>query len=60
MVRDWAARAMRERPMLHALDAAIDDHGFKLVLLTRLSPLLPFPLLNFVRRASLFAQPHVI
>lgn len=51
---------MRERPMLHALDAAIDDHGFKLVLLTRLSPLLPFPLLNFVRRASLFAQPHVI
>src|SRR5205085_3519138 len=33
-------------PRFAALDAAIGDHGLKLVILVRLSPLIPFNVLN--------------
>ncbi len=38
---------MAKRPLFRALDAAVAEGGFKIVLLTRLSPLLPFVLLNY-------------
>ncbi|MFM9961050.1 MAG: TVP38/TMEM64 family protein [Planctomycetaceae bacterium] len=34
-------------PRFRALDAAVAEHGFKIVMLTRLSPVLPFNLLNY-------------
>ena len=36
-----------KRPIFKALDTAVAEGGFKIVLLTRLSPLLPFFLLNY-------------
>ncbi|HEY2922019.1 MAG TPA: FAD-containing oxidoreductase [Candidatus Binatia bacterium] len=39
----WAAA----NPKFHALDRAIGHQGFKMVLLTRLSPVFPFVLLNY-------------
>src|SRR5262249_5629033 len=34
-------------PRFRAIDAAVAEQGFKIVLLTRLSPVLPFNLLNY-------------
>jgi uncharacterized membrane protein YdjX (TVP38/TMEM64 family) len=45
--RDWAARRMAARPMLRAIALAVHVDAFKIVLLTRLSPLFPFNLLNY-------------
>jgi uncharacterized membrane protein YdjX (TVP38/TMEM64 family) len=42
-VARWAAAD----PRFAALDAAIGDHGLKLVILVRLSPLIPFNVLNY-------------
>jgi uncharacterized membrane protein YdjX (TVP38/TMEM64 family) len=42
-VARWAAR----HPRVAALDAVIGDHGLKLVILIRLSPLFPFNVLNY-------------
>jgi pyruvate/2-oxoglutarate dehydrogenase complex dihydrolipoamide dehydrogenase (E3) component/uncharacterized membrane protein YdjX (TVP38/TMEM64 family) len=42
-VTDWAAKY----PKFLALDQAIGKQGFKMVLLTRLSPVFPFVLLNY-------------
>ena len=39
----WAA----SDPRFAALDAAVGDHGLKLVILVRLSPLIPFNVLNY-------------
>lgn len=47
VARDRVARALAAHPRFAALDAAVADQGFRLVLLTRLSPLFPFNLLNY-------------
>ncbi len=46
--RDWVAGRLAERPALAAVANAVASDAFKVVLLTRLSPLLPFNLLNYV------------
>jgi uncharacterized membrane protein YdjX (TVP38/TMEM64 family) len=47
LVRDWVSRAVAKKPEFQALDKAVAGDGFKVVLLTRLSPVVPFNLLNF-------------
>ncbi len=47
LARGWVEARVAERPLFRALDAAVAEGGFKIVLLTRLSPLLPFFLLNY-------------
>jgi len=47
LLRDWAARKVAANPRFLALDEAVGRQGFKIVLLTRLSPILPFNLLNY-------------
>jgi len=47
-LRDWAARKVGESRRARAIDAAVAREGFKLVLLLRLSPLVPFNLLNYI------------
>jgi len=44
---DWVAERLAERPTLGAVARAVENDAFKVVLLTRLSPLLPFNLLNY-------------
>jgi uncharacterized membrane protein YdjX (TVP38/TMEM64 family) len=45
--REWVGRRLASRPNLAAIGRAVEIEGFKIVLLTRLSPALPFNLLNY-------------
>ncbi|MEM7098199.1 MAG: TVP38/TMEM64 family protein [Pseudomonadota bacterium] len=45
--RDWVAQKLEQMPRFAALDRAIEKRGGLIVLLTRLSPLFPFNLLNY-------------
>ncbi len=47
LARGWVEANVAHRPLFRALDLAVAEGGFKIVLLTRLSPLLPFFLLNY-------------
>jgi uncharacterized membrane protein YdjX (TVP38/TMEM64 family) len=45
--RDWVARKIEGNPKFKAIDEAVGREGWKIVLLTRLSPVFPFNLLNY-------------
>jgi uncharacterized membrane protein YdjX (TVP38/TMEM64 family) len=45
--RDWVAGRLARHPALDAIGRAVESEAFKVVLLTRLSPLFPFNLLNY-------------
>ncbi|HEX6175324.1 MAG TPA: FAD-containing oxidoreductase [Candidatus Binatia bacterium] len=47
LLRDKVARWAEANPKFRSLDQAIGKQGFKMVLLTRLSPVFPFVLLNY-------------
>lgn len=47
LARDWARSKVQALPRFAALDKALQQKGFLIVLLTRLSPLFPFNLLNY-------------
>jgi len=47
VARRWVARKVSGSPAFRAVDAAVGREGFKIVLLTRLSPVFPFNLLNY-------------
>jgi len=46
-VREWVAKRIAGWPRFRALDRATRHDGFVIVLLTRLSPLVPFNLINY-------------
>ena len=48
LTRDWVAKRLANRPKLSAIDEAVAREGWKIVLLTRLSPAFPFVGLNYV------------
>ena len=45
--RDWIAQKIAGNQKFKAIDQAVGKEGFKIVLLTRLSPIFPFFLLNY-------------
>ncbi len=45
--RDWVTAKIAGYPKFESIDRAVAKQGFKIVLLTRLSPLFPFNLLNY-------------
>src|SRR5688500_5561723 len=47
VARRWVEGKLRDRPRFQAVDRAVQGGGFRVVLLLRLSPLLPFNLLNY-------------
>lgn len=47
LLRDWVARKLEKVPVFAAVAGAVGAEGWKVVLLTRLSPVLPFNLLNY-------------
>jgi len=56
VARGWVGSRIAAHPRFSAIDKAVAHHGFKIVLLLRLSPIFPFNLLNYalgVTRVSL-------
>lgn len=47
VARNWIAGKVAENEKFAAIDEAVAHQGFKIVLLTRLSPVFPFNLLNY-------------
>jgi uncharacterized membrane protein YdjX (TVP38/TMEM64 family) len=47
LARGWVEARIAGNPRFQAIDRAVGEHGFKIVLLTRLSPIFPFNLLNY-------------
>lgn len=47
LARDWVARKIADNKKFAAIDRAVGTEGLKIVLLTRLSPIFPFNLLNY-------------
>ncbi|PYI80176.1 MAG: hypothetical protein DME26_22080 [Verrucomicrobia bacterium] len=47
LAREWVAKKIAAYPKFTAIDKAVADEGWKIVGLTRLSPLFPFNLLNY-------------
>jgi uncharacterized membrane protein YdjX (TVP38/TMEM64 family) len=47
LLRGWAEGLVARSPRAQAIDAAVGREGFRLVVLLRLSPLIPFNLLNY-------------
>jgi uncharacterized membrane protein YdjX (TVP38/TMEM64 family) len=48
LARGFVEQKVRENPKFAAIDRAVETNGFKIVLLTRLSPIFPFNLLNYL------------
>jgi uncharacterized membrane protein YdjX (TVP38/TMEM64 family) len=51
-LRGWVQKKIAESPKTRALDRAIGHNSFKLILLLRLSPVVPFNVLNYVLGVS--------
>lgn len=47
LARGWVTRTLAAYPRFAAIDAAVAREGWKIVLLTRLSPIFPYNLLNY-------------
>ncbi|MEH2268141.1 MAG: TVP38/TMEM64 family protein [Nostoc sp.] len=47
LARGWVARKIADNKKFAAIDQAVGKEGLKIVLLTRLSPIFPFNLLNY-------------
>ena len=47
LTRDWVERKLAQHPRFRALDRAVAEQGFRILFLCRLSPLLPYGLLNY-------------
>ncbi|MEG3846702.1 TVP38/TMEM64 family protein [Microcoleus sp. herbarium19] len=47
LTRDWVSKQIENNQKFKAIDAAVASEGWKIVLLTRLSPIFPFNLLNY-------------
>ena len=48
MARGFVEQKAKQNPRFAAIDHAVEQQGFKIVLLTRLSPVFPFNLLNYL------------
>ncbi len=52
IARELVESQVKSRPAMQALGAAVGQQGFKIVMLTRLSPVLPYGVLNYLFSVS--------
>lgn len=51
--RDMASNLTAEYPKIMAVDRAVGQRGFRVVLLLRLSPIVPFNVMNYISGATM-------
>jgi uncharacterized membrane protein YdjX (TVP38/TMEM64 family) len=47
LLRDWAKKQFTKNPKMRAIEEAVAHDGWRIVLLTRLSPIMPYSLINY-------------
>ena len=47
LARDWVQQLRARWPLLQALETAVEENGFKIVVLSRLSPAFPYNVINY-------------
>jgi uncharacterized membrane protein YdjX (TVP38/TMEM64 family) len=47
LLRDWAKKQFAKSPKMRAIEEAVAHDGWRIVLLTRLSPVMPYSLINY-------------
>lgn len=52
LCRDWAKRVSNKYSTFRAIDAAMKERGFRICFLLRLSPIIPFNVLNYIAGAT--------
>lgn len=52
VARPWVSRKVAHNPRMHAIEAALRDQAFLIIILTRLSLIVPFNLLNYAYGAT--------
>lgn len=60
VAREWVRRRIAAWPRFVAVDRAVESRGFLVVLLTRLSPLFPFFLLNYAYGVTAVRPRHYV
>lgn len=60
LARSWVARRIAGNEKFKAVDEAVGKEGWKIVLLTRLSPIFPFNLLNYAYGVTQVRLRHYI
>lgn len=60
LARDWVERRIRVNPTFRAIDDAVAREGWKIVGLTRLSPVFPFNLLNYAYGVTRVSLRHYV
>jgi len=60
LARDWVEKRVVRSPRFRALDEAIKQQGFRIVLLLRLSPVFPFNLLNYALGLTNVSFPEYV
>jgi uncharacterized membrane protein YdjX (TVP38/TMEM64 family) len=60
LARNWVARRIAGNEKFKAVDEAVGREGWKIVLLTRLSPIFPFNLLNYAYGVTQVRLRHYI
>ena len=60
LARGWIEEKVADNLKFQAMDRAVGSQGFKIVLLTRLSPLFPFNLLNFAFGLTRVSLPRYV
>jgi len=48
LLRDWVKTLTTKYPLFEAVDTALEDKGFRIMCLLRLSPIIPFNALNYI------------
>lgn len=57
---NWVRRQIQKNPKFLALDLAVAKSGFKIVFLSRLSPVFPFNCLNYAFGVTQVSLPHYV
>ncbi len=60
VARPYVAKMVAERPLLRALDRAMEDRGFSLLVLLRHSPIMPFSVLNYSMGVTGLSLPRYV
>lgn len=60
LAKDWTERRLASQPRFKAVSAAVAREGLKIVLLLRLSPLIPFNVLNYALGVTRVSLRHYI